>query len=525
MTEPTETEFKLRALRPIEVATVDAALRELGLPISRSDRRQHVDVYLDDAERSLAGAGLGLRLRRDGQRHRLTCKTRGSCTDGLFVRAEHEAEWTGGELPALASELPEPLRDLVEPFVRDRPLQGCLQLTTQRELRVVQQDGRDLCELVVDHVVATANDRETMFTEVELEVLDDQDGSERLAHELTLRLPVAPAANDKPTHALELLGLAARPQQPESTAPDATLATALPPLLRRHLGTLQHAEAGVRTDRGPAALHSMRVAVRRLRCLARAFRGAFAAADAPRLLAQLGELGQQLGKARDLDVLLAELGRGLERLPTPLQAGCAAAIARAKDERDRAHAELRAWLRSPDRAVAQAELERTLLDPAPTGPEATMPLASAVGQQLDKAAATVQRLANELPADLPFAELHALRIATKRLRYLAEEFVELPGHDYGGALQRAIALQDAAGVVCDHEVALQRLVAWVQPTAASGGEALVAAALGGLAVDHARRARKARRAAAKALARLDRKKVWRQFPGAGPSESDANMAL
>ncbi|MCU0863987.1 MAG: CHAD domain-containing protein [Planctomycetes bacterium] len=522
MTEPHETEFKLHALRPIEVATVDATLRELGLPIGTRDRRDQIDVYLDDAEHGLARAGLGLRLRQHGQHRRLTVKTRGSDTGGLFVREEHEADWAGDGLPTSAGELPAALRDLVEPFVRDRPLLARLQLSTQRELRVVQHDGRDLCELVVDHVTAMANERETTFAEVELEVLDDLAGTERLAHELLQRLPLQPATADKPTHALQLLGLDTPPPPAAPVLPHTPLVEALPPLLRRHLTALQQAEAGVRTDRGPTALHSMRVAVRRLRCLLRAFRSAFATDVVTRLLEQLAELGRQLGHARDLDVLLAELASGQERLPEPLHQGCALALARAKAERDLAHAQLRDWLRSGARATTQAELERALLAPDPHAAAATQPLDAAVRQVLIKATTAVQRLAGELPAELPFAELHTLRLATKRLRYLVEEFLELPGHDRPRALQRLVDLQHAAGVVCDHEMATRRLIEWLQPGAANGEAPLVAAALGGLAVDHARLARKARRAARKTLERVDRKKFWRQLEAG--DDDDAILA-
>src|SRR5687768_3009701 len=120
MTPPTETEFKLRATRPIEVALVDAALRELAVPVRTAISGTHVDEYLDDAGGSLAASGIGLRLRRAADGQRLACKARTRAVDGLFVRDEHEAPWAGDEAPRSAQQLPDALRDLVEPFVLDR---------------------------------------------------------------------------------------------------------------------------------------------------------------------------------------------------------------------------------------------------------------------------------------------------------------------------------------------------------------------------------------------------------------------
>ena len=522
MTDPTETEFKLRALRPIEVAAVDAALRELGAVVRTSSSHRQIDVYLDDDRGSLASAGIGLRIRTEERGSRVTCKTRGSNRAGLFVREEHEADWPTTQPPDSARELPDAVRDLVEPFVRERRLQPWLQLMTRRETRVLQQDDRDLCELVIDQVAASAGERSATFAEVELEVVDDVAGVERLAAALQGRLPLQPADDDKPRHAAALLGLPLPTAAAAPTAADTPLGAALVTALTSHLHALQQAEAQVRSDRGPAALHTMRVEVRRLRVLVRAFRDLWPAEHAPLVAEALATLNRRLGSARDLDVLLAELHEATDRLPQQLHAACANAVAWAAGERDRAHADLRTWLRSDERLHEQSRLERLLLELDPQHSLANAPLVTALHPRLQKAVATVQRLAADLPPELPLAATHALRIAAKRLRYLAEEFRDLPGHDYERALELLIALQQAFGSVCDHEVAVQRLVDWIPAAAANSDGALTAAALGGLAALHGRRARRARKVAAKALERLDRKKVWRQFPA--PPESDANLA-
>ena len=132
---------------------------------------------------------------------------------------------------------------------------------------------------------------------------------------------------------------------------------------------------------------------------------------------------------------------------------------------------------------------------------------------LAKAITTVRKLADAISPELPTAKAHELRIATKRLRYLAEEFTALSTHDCEEALLALTKLQQDLGTVCDHEVGAQRLLGWIGAAAAASHDGtMTAAALGALASRHTMLARKARKAAAKCLARTNRKRVWRQFP-------------
>jgi len=212
-----ESEFRLRAGAPLEVAAVDAALRELDATCRASASARHEDTYLDDGRRSLLRAGIGLRLRESRGRCVITCKLRRELEGTLHVRREIEAAWSTGELPREASELPETLRNALGAQISGLALLPLLRLEVQRETRILIGDGRDVCELAIDAVTASANGRTATFHELELEVLGDAATSERLAHQLRARLPVEFACDDKPTHAAALLGLELAPQddQPE----------------------------------------------------------------------------------------------------------------------------------------------------------------------------------------------------------------------------------------------------------------------------------------------------------------------
>lgn len=517
-----ETEFKLRATHELEVAAIDAAVREAGFAAVDPSATRHVDVYLDSDEGALRRAGIGLRVRSsNGSRH-VTCKTRGERNGGLFVRDEWQSPWPPAHAPQRAADLPQPLRDAVEPFVLDDPLREVLQLATQRDRRALQCEQRDLCELAIDRVQASAAGRSTTFVEVEIEVLDDLPACEHLADRLLQRLPLQAADDDKPGHAVALLGLEQAPAPQPALSPSMPLGLAMKTIAAPHLLAMQQAEVGVRRDDGADSLHSMRVALRRLREIVRCFREPWSKDERRWLLDHLAETGRRLGALRDLDVVLAELPPAIEGLPPALRGASPAVLDWIGRRRRHTCEQVLSFLRSPERIAGQ----RRLLDAfaaASRRPEAALPLAEVLPARLEKATRKVKKLATALPAELPFEPLHRLRIACKRLRYLADEFASLPGHDYDKSLAAIVRLQQKLGAVCDQEVAMRRLSEWIHPAAAAIGDGLqVAALLGGLMSRAATAADEARKRAARQLARTHRKKVYRRFRSELPP--DATLA-
>ncbi|MBL8727677.1 MAG: CHAD domain-containing protein [Planctomycetes bacterium] len=505
-----EAEFKLRATRDLEVAVVDAAVREAGFRVHDPKATRHVDVYLDSAEGSLRRAGIGLRLRNTDGALRMTCKTRGQRNGSLFVRHEWESTWPQAEPPRRAADLPAPLRDAVEPFVLDHPLQAVLQLATRRDHRALQCDRRDLCELAIDRVEATAAGRSAAFCEVEIEVLDDLPTCERLADRLLQGLPLQAADDDKPGHASALLGLQQAPPRATPVTAATDIGVAVATIAAPHLVTMQQAEVSVRRDDGPDHLHAMRVAVRRLREIVRGFGSLWDKAERTWLVAHLAETGRRLGALRDLDVVLADLPPAIEHLPAALRRASPAVLDWVGQRRRHTCEQLLAWLRSDARLADQRRLFEAFASHEARPAAATV--AEVLPRRLAKAVRKVRKLAAALPAELPLEPLHRLRIACKRLRYLAEEFAALPGLDYEKSLAEVVRLQQALGAVCDHEVATRRLLEWIHPAAAAIGDNLnVAALLGGLASRAALAADAARMRAARRLARTHRKKVYRRF--------------
>ncbi|MGC6487772.1 MAG: CHAD domain-containing protein, partial [Planctomycetota bacterium] len=472
MTDQIEAEFKLRARSPIEVVAVDAALRALDADCRLSVSRRHTDTYFDDAAGSLLRAGVGLRLREHDAGRAVTCKLRRTLEGCLHVRRELESPWRRDELPRLADELPEALRDVVQPLVLGRALQPRQRLVVQRDVRVLSRSGADVCELAIDAVTAHANGRAATFQELELEVIGDAAASERLAHQLRVALPVEFAADDKPTHAAALLGLEAPPppvcRSGGALDPTRLAGEAVPQQVLEGIDEIRRREVPVRGGDAPDELRRMRVAIRRTRTVVRAFRALWPEEVAGRLLAHLGETGRRLGPVREFDVLLSTLPADLDLLPAQLQPAGRRACEWITERRAAAHQLALAWLRSAERLEASDRLDRDAAAIDARSPIAATPLRALAPEMLSRAVARLKKQVRQLPEDGPTSALHEVRLTAKRARYLAERFGELPGTDLRAGLRAIQRVQRRLGAVCDREGAAERLLGWVDAAAAEG---------------------------------------------------------
>ncbi|MCK8787466.1 CHAD domain-containing protein [Roseomonas sp. NAR14] len=230
---------------------------------------------------------------------------------------------------------------------------------------------------------------------------------------------------------------------------------------------------------GPEGVHQMRVGLRRLRSVLKAFRPAV---DGPALRAfdaGLQALARLLGPARDWDVFLGGMAADLA---AALPGGAAgeprlAALLRAGEAaREAAYAALRealdgeAFRRLMLEALALL-LERRWRDGA--AEDAALPerLAAPVRRHaarvLERRWRRLRRDAAEIET-MPVEALHALRLEGKRLRYPAELFAALwPGRATARFLRRLSALQEALGLANDAAVA--RSLTGSLPAGRSGG--------------------------------------------------------
>jgi len=177
-----------------------------GCDIEPGEARRDVDTFLDTPDRRLLAAGYYFRRRETGDGVRFTLKQLVAPSDGVLRREEIEslvaadvpvAEWPAGEL-----------RQRVELLTGGEPLEAMLTLSQVRVARVVRRGRREIAELSLDRVTATAPDGDRGWLEAEVEARGrggDADVT-TLAAELRDEWGLVPEGRAKFTRALELAG-------------------------------------------------------------------------------------------------------------------------------------------------------------------------------------------------------------------------------------------------------------------------------------------------------------------------------
>ena len=448
---PLEIELKLQ-INPRHLARLTGhALFKLA---TRRISRKIYSVYYDTPELDLWRSGLTLRLRRRGSQWVQTVKSGGRVAAGLHQREEFET--------ALAAPLPDfnalnagaaaGYFSAVELRTKLKPL--IITEFTRTQCMLTPATGVAI-ELCIDRGLIKSGDLIESICEVELEM---KAGPPWRAYQVALQLldavPLRVEERSKAERGIAL-HLGTQPVPVRMPALEVAVNMSANDVFKALiLNCLAHYAGNQRgmLDKGePEYLHQMRVALRRLRSVFSTFAPLFPPAVLTPPVAETRWLGSVLGEARDWDVF------AIEALP-PVMARYAqhtglTALARSAS-RLRANANRRA-----QRAVASARGQRLLLalgawTSAETWSEALDDVQCLRLQQpaVDYAravlSATLKRVRKRGRnfAELAAADLHRLRVATKRLRYATEFFSPLfdgkPAREYRAVLAR---LQDALG--------------------------------------------------------------------------------
>jgi len=199
-------------------------------------------------------------------------------------------------------------------------------------------------------------------------------------------------------------------------------------------------DPGTRLGRDAESLHDMRVAVRRSRALLRAGRPLYTN-DVAGLSEELRWLGEKLGAARDLDVLLERFRAETAELEADDRAASRPLLRALERRRKSARSSLLKALVSRRYLDLLDDFAEQIDALAPSGDDAT--LSDLAKRELKK----LRKHAGDTAEDAPDEELHELRKRGKRVRYA----YELAGKD--AVVKRAKALQDVLGEHQDSVVA------------------------------------------------------------------------
>src|SRR3954447_14420528 len=396
---------------------------------NKGARKRLKSVYYDTPERTLRRNGLSLRVRQSGARFVQTVKT--DAVDDPLRRGEWEAS-----VPSLAPDLalampfiPEKLRGNLEA----QPLESVFTADVHHHARPIELPSGTV-EIAFDQGELTAGDRSLPVSEIELEL---KSGSASAVYEIALRL--AGHGDGKTSiRTKSARGVALAPDKPPPARrprklrldPSVTLDEAFATILRSCFLHLLQSLPAAEDGRNPEGIHQLRVSLRRLRSALDLMGsvGALSNLDALRLEARW--LAQELSAARDWDVFRLDT---LPKIATacPSVAGFdalgLAAAGRQSDAYRKAHGALE------DRRCAmfllglgnwiEARGWRNDVAAEDLG-HLAQPAADFAARILSEQYAKVLRRGRRFKS-LSAEQLHRLRLATKRLRYLSEFLLPL----------------------------------------------------------------------------------------------------
>jgi triphosphatase len=458
------TEFELKLEIPAErLPAVLAAIREDKVRSKRLHAR-----YFDTKEEALAGAGIVLRLRKEGRAWVQTAKCAGS---GPLERLEHNvliAPLPGGAIPDVSparhtgTPVGEKIREALGLNSLDQPIALLPRFETdvQRLARRIEFDGSAV-EVALDRGKVLAGTAQVPLCELEFELLEGEPlAAVRLAsqwradHGLWLSTTSKSAKGQRLTagggFSPPVSAAAAHLRRRDSGFGMAI--AVIGACLDQILGNASEVAAG---SADAEHIHQLRVGIRRLRTALREFEGLAPPVD-PDWEAALVKVFRLLGRHRDRTYLEREMQPQLEAQGAPqIDLTCL------DDPPD-----LAAGVRSP--AFQDALLGLLAFTHTGGGGDADS------GKAIDTLGSRLKKLQSQISKDgRRFVQLepvrqHRVRKRLKRLRYLAEFVAPLFSARKGrNFIARLKPVQDALGVYNDELMALEayRKVAEHDPAA------------------------------------------------------------
>jgi len=386
--------------------------------------RSLTSIYFDTPGRTLWRAGFTLRLRRDGDGWTQTVKSRGD-RDGGFGRGEWETPIAADTLDLAA------LRATPAGVaLGDGTPAAAFEVTVRRRTVTAGASGFPV-EFSLDAGRVTVGSRSARFEELELE-LKSGAVAELLAvaRDLQRRFDLGLSFQTKADRGFALIdgrGRAARHFEAPMLSDRMTVGEAFKAIARPCVRQIAGNATLVAARPSAGAIHQMRVGARRLRGALSAFEPILAGDELDRLEADLRWLAGELDPARNLDVLLVGAIRRAAR-----RGGAAALAASVKRQRDAAHARARLAADSARprlmllNALGWIEDGSWTLGTAPHAADRDAPIGPFAARVLEKARRKVQGRARHF-ARLDRPNRHRVRIAAKRLRYMAEAFAGVFG--------------------------------------------------------------------------------------------------
>lgn len=241
--------------------------------------------------------------------------------------------------------------------------------------------------------------------------------------------------------------------------PDMRVERAVRTILTFLLDIVRQNRPGILHDIDTEFLHDFRVAVRRARSLLGQLPKVLPARLTNHLRKDLSFLGSLTNHLRDLDVLLLHQADYLAAVPPDLRPDMEPLFRAVQHERYATHHRLVEALNTPQSEAILQRWESATTETKAQGPQAERKLAKLVRKSIRSQCQRVLTFASpDTLKDSAPEQLHRLRIACKKLRYMFEFFASaFPQEMTAEPVRRLRVLQDVLGQLNDLDVQRQML--------------------------------------------------------------------
>lgn len=268
-------------------------------------------VYFDTPDFTLSKAGIVARLREDGAELLQAVKTPSRKSGIALNRGEYETIVPPRTLAPQMSLLPADVRTHVEGLIAGDPLFPIVETRVERSEIVVNTDNGGVIMLAIDKGHVRSGERSQPLCELELELVTGPPASlYAMALEIVKLAPCTIGLRGKAERGFDL-ALGTRPcalsAGEAAVTADMTIEGAYLVILDNCLGQFVANLPAVVEQRDGEALHQMRVALRRLRSALALFHGVIHFTCLRSIEKDAQHIARVLGKARDLDVFVADI--------------------------------------------------------------------------------------------------------------------------------------------------------------------------------------------------------------------------
>ena len=291
--------------------------------------------------------------------------------------------------------------------------------------------------------------------------------------------------------------------------PDATIHESLRRFLQFTSTVMRQNEPGIRKELDTEFLHDYRVALRKSRSMLRQLKGVFDPHRTAWALSGLRDLGKRTNQLRDCDVYLLRKDEYPLLLPPSLRPPLARFFDTLETERRLLQRQFRMYLSSAEyrafMAALQGFVEDDELPDQELAPNSALSTRAVAVSAVRKTWKKVISLGRRIGPDAHDSELHELRIACKKLRYILEFFSSLfPAKTAGRLVGHLKELQENLGEFVDISVQTTFLLTRLESMPTDSRDPIdLSAAIGGLVAALYRKQECARDQFGETFARFD----------------------